>query len=89
MTTKTVLITTRIVLSYVMKWNIPLVWGKVNKNWDNNMIIIFQLRTIKAIEEQLKAPKERNKSKRAALRELPLGIQVGRLTIWVNLFEKI
>ena len=45
------------------------------------MIILFQLRTIEAIEEQLKVPKERNKSKRAALRELPLGIQIGRLTI--------
>ena len=45
------------------------------------MIIIFQLRIIEAIKEQLKAPKERNKSQRAALRELPLGIQVGRLTI--------
>ena len=34
---KTVLISTRIVISYAMKWCIPLwIWWKVNGNWDND-----------------------------------------------------
>ena len=37
MITKTVLINTRIVISYAMKWCIPLgIWWKVNVNWDND-----------------------------------------------------
>ena len=39
MTTKTVSISTRIVISYVMKRGIPLwILWKVNGNWDNKMI---------------------------------------------------
>ena len=39
MITKTIPISTRIVISYVMKRDIPFwVWQKVNGNWDNNMI---------------------------------------------------
>ena len=42
---KTISISTRIVISYAMKWGIPLwIWWKVNGNWDNNMIRIFQQR---------------------------------------------
>ena len=42
MITKTVAISTRIVISYGMKQGIPLwIWWKVNGNWDN-MITIFQ-----------------------------------------------
>ena len=41
--TKTIPISMRIVISYAMKWGIPLwTWWKVNENWDNNMIRIFQ-----------------------------------------------
>ena len=42
--TKTILISTRIVISYTMKWSILLwVWQKLNGNWDN-MIRISQWR---------------------------------------------
>ena len=45
MITKTVPISTRIVISYAMKRAIPLwIWWKVNGNWDNNMIRISQWR---------------------------------------------
>ena len=41
MITKTLSISTRIVISYVMKWGISLWnWCKFNGNWDNNMIRI-------------------------------------------------
>ena len=42
MITKTIIIGTKIVISYVMKRCIPFwVWWKVNGNWDSNMIRIF------------------------------------------------
>ena len=45
MITKTVPISTRIVINYVMKVDISFWVGrKVNGNWDNNMITIFQWR---------------------------------------------
>ena len=38
---KTAPVSTRIVISYAMKWDIPLcVWWKVNRNWDSNMLRI-------------------------------------------------
>ena len=44
-TTKTVPISMRIVISYVLKRGIMMwAWWKVNKNWDNNMIRISQWR---------------------------------------------
>ena len=43
MITKTISISTRIVISYVMKRGIPLwIWWRDNGNWDNNMIRISQ-----------------------------------------------
>ena len=43
--TKTFPISTRTVISYVIKWVIQLwLWWKVNENWDNNMIRITQWR---------------------------------------------
>ena len=45
MVTKTVPISTRIVINYAMKREIPLwIWWKVNGNWDSNMIRIPQWR---------------------------------------------
>ena len=45
MITKTVPISTRVVISYAVKWGIRLwIWWKVNGNWDNNMIRISQWR---------------------------------------------
>ena len=41
----------------------------------------------KAVVEQTLASEERNKSKRAGLRESQSGVQVGKLTIWVRSFE--
>ena len=41
----------------------------------------------KAIVEQILAPEEINKSKRAALWESQSGIREGKLTTWVKLFE--
>ena len=41
----------------------------------------------KAIVEQKLASEERNKSKRAELRESQSGIWVGKLNIWVRSFE--
>ena len=41
----TVTISIRIVISYAMKWAIPLcIWWKVDGNWDNNIIKISQWR---------------------------------------------
>ena len=43
MITKTIPISTRIVISYAIKWGIPLwIWWKVNGNWDNYMVRISQ-----------------------------------------------
>ena len=43
MITKTILISTRIVISYARKQGILLwIWWKVNGNWDNSMIRISQ-----------------------------------------------
>ena len=45
MITKTVLISTKIVISYAMRRGIPLwIWWKVSENWDKNMIRISQWR---------------------------------------------
>ena len=42
---KTVPISTRIVISYAMKWGISLwIWWKVSRNWDNSMTRISQWR---------------------------------------------
>ena len=60
MMTKTVWISTRIVLSYVIKQGIPFwVCWKIKGNWDKNMFRISQWR--KAIVEQILESEERNK----------------------------
>ena len=85
---KTIPISMRIVISYVMKRGILLwIWWRVNGNWDNNMIKISQWR--ENILEQILASEERNKSKRAGIWESQSGIRIRRLTIWVRLFEKV
>ena len=102
MITKTVPISTRIIISYAMKRSIPLwIRWKVNGNWANSMIRIFQWNQNwdqndqvsqlfsrgKAILEQILTSEEINKSKRAILWQPQPGIQVGMLTIWVRSFE--
>ena len=45
MISKTITISTRIVISYTMKWGILFgVYWTINGNWENNMIRIFQWR---------------------------------------------
>ena len=84
MITKIVRTSTRIVISYAMKRDIPFwIWRNVNGNWDNKMIR-FPNRG-KAIVEQIPASEERNKSKRARTWESQSGIRVGKLTIRVRL----
>ena len=86
--TKAIPISTRIVISYAMKWSILLwSWWKVSGNWDSNMIRISN--GGKAIAEGILVSEERNKSQRARLWESQFGIRVGKLTIWVRSFEII
>ena len=94
MIAKTILISTRIVISYVMKRDILLwVYSKVNGNWDNSMIRISQWRkaiveqVLASILEQVLASEEKNKSKRAGPWESQSRIWVGKLTVWVRSFE--
>ena len=87
MITKTVSISTRIVISYAMKQGILLwIWWKVNGNWDKTWSE-FPNRG-KAFVEQILASEERKKSKRAGLWESQSAIQVGKLTIWLRSFER-
>ena len=85
MITKNIFISTRIVITYVMKRGIVFcIYWKVNRNWDNNMIRISpwtesHCRTNISVRI--------NKSKRVGPSESESGIQVGKLTIWVRLFE--
>ena len=64
MITKTVSISKRIVISYAMKWAIPLlIWWNVNGNWDNNMIRISQWReSLCKTNTSIKRKKEIQKS---------------------------
>ena len=64
--TKTIPISTKIVISYMMKRGIPFwVWWKVNGNWDKTWSEFPN--GGKVIIEQILAAKDRNKSKRARL----------------------
>ena len=79
MITKTVSISTRIVISYAMKQGILLwIWWKVNGNWDKTWSEFPNWG--KAFVEQILASEERKKSKRAGLWESQSAIQVGKLT---------
>ena len=86
MITKTVPISTRIIIKYAMKQGIPLwIWWKVNGNWDNNMIRISQwteshCRTNTSIRRKKQTQKNRT------MRSLSW-IWVAKLTIWVRSFE--
>ena len=79
MSMKTVPISMRIVISYVMKQGILF-----NGNWDNNIIRIYQWREIYC---RTNTSIRRKKSKRTGLWESQSGILVGNLTIWVRSFE--
>ena len=86
MITKTIPVSTRIVISYEMKRDILLwIWWRIIGNWDKNMIRISQW--WESIAEKILVPEGRNKSKRAGLWESECGIRVGKLTILVRSFE--
>ena len=66
MITKNVPISTTIVISYSVKWGIPLwIWWKVNGNWDTTWSEAPNRG--KVIVEQILPSEERKKSKRARL----------------------
>ena len=84
MFTKTISISLRIFISYMMKRGILLwIWWKFNGNWDHSMIRISQWRE----SHSRTNTNIKKKSKRAGLWESKSGIQVGELTIWVRSFE--
>ena len=79
MITKTILISTRIVICYVMKWGILLwIWWKVNRNWDNTWSECPRWRKSHC---RRNTSVRRNKSKRAGPWESQSGIGVAKLTI--------
>ena len=85
MITKTISISTRIVINYAMKRSIPFwAYWRVNGNWDNNMIRISQWRKSHC---RTNTSVRRNKSKKAGLWESQSAIRVGKVTIWVRSFE--
>ena len=85
MTTKTISISTRVVISHTMKWGTLFwVYSKVNGNWDNSIIRISQSRKSHC---RTNTSVRKNKSKRAGLWESQSGIQVRKLSIWVRSFE--
>ena len=84
---KTIPISMRIVISNAMKQSIPVwIWWKVNENWEKITWSEF-INKGKAILEKILASQEINKSEGAGLWESQSGVWVGKLTIWVRLFE--
>ena len=66
MITKNVPVSTRIVISYAVNWDIPLgIWWKVNGNWDITWSEVPN--EGKNIVEQILASEERKKTKRVGL----------------------
>ena len=84
---KTIPTSLRLVISYVMKEGIPFQSeGKPVKNFTAR----YKLESpngAKAIVEQILVSRERNESNRAGLWVSQSGIQLGKLTIWVSVFE--
>ena len=82
--TKTIPISMRTVINYVMKPGILLwVYWKVNGNWDN-MIRMSQWRESQC---RINTCVRRNISERVGLWKSQSGIQVGKITIWRRSFE--
>ena len=86
MITKTIPISTRIVISYAMKWGI-LLWisWKVNGNWDNNMIRISQWRESHCkTNTSIRRKKEIQKSRTVRIKVRDLSRKVNHLSmvIW-------
>ena len=86
MTTKTIPISTRIVISYAKKQGIRCEFDGKSMETETETWSEFP-NGGKAIVEEILASEERNKSKRAGQWESRSGIHVGKLTIWVGSFE--
>ena len=87
MIAKIISISTRIVISYTMKWDILFwLWKKVNGNWNNNIVRISQMRKS---YWRINTSVGKKKFKRAGQSESQSGIWVGKLMIWVMLFKII
>ena len=71
-----------------MGWNKAFCFEFIGKSMETETTLEFPDGE-KAIVEQILASEERKKSKRAGLWKSMLGIQVGKLTIWVRSFEII
>ena len=91
MITKTIPITTSIVIT---GWNGMPRWNGASRCEFDGKSVETETTTWsefpnggKAIVEQILASEQRNKSKRAGLRESQPGIRAGKLTIWVRSFE--
>ena len=83
---KTIPISTRIVISYAMKRDIPFEFD--GKSVETVTIIWSEFPNgEKPIVEQILVSEEINKSKRAGLWASQSGIRVAKLTIWVTSFE--
>ena len=83
MITKSVLVSTRIVISYAMKRESRCEFDGKSMETETTRWSAFP-NGEKAIKEQILASEERSKSKIAGLWESESGIGVGKLTIWVN-----
>ena len=87
MIAKTVPISMRIGISYVMKWGIPFwVWQKIHGNWDTNMIRISQWRESHC---RTNTSTDEINPKRAGLWGSQSGMRVRKLAIWVKWSEII
>ena len=89
MITRTIPISTRIVISYAMKRGVAFwVWGKFNENWDNNMMIKISMRETwgKAILKEIKASEERKKE---IQKSRTLTVTVRNLSRKVNHLSKV
>ena len=79
-------ISKRIAISHSMKWGI--LFQFIGKSMENEKTAWSEFPNGgKAIVEQILASEKINKSNRAGLWESQSGIQVGKLTIWIRLFE--
>ena len=85
MITKTVPISTRIVISY-QRWNRASWWEFERKSLEIDTWSEFS-NGGKVTVQPILTSQERKKSKRAGLRESRSGIWVRKLTIWVRSFE--
>ena len=94
--TKITPISTKIVMSYAMKWGI-LFWVQwngascfefVGKSMEVDTTTSEFPNGVKTIVQQILASEERKKSGKAGLWKSQSGIQVGNLTIWVRSFER-